>query len=210
MTSYAEFLAAKTSRIELPGRIVAAGDVHPSLHPWQNELVQWAVRTSRAALWADTGMVELRCGASELHLRNLWDRVPNVARTSTAWSRKVLLENVRRYSQTQRIDAALCDVRHPVLSASRRAGRWREGQPVLLAPLLRRVACGEHESRQLPEVRPASPAPHCGRIGTQPEVVTGRGCASHRPEQAQFRAVQFGSVPGPVAPRALPCGWYVR
>lgn len=60
MTSYAEFLAAKTSRIELPGRIVAAGDVHPSLHPWQNELVQWAVRTSRAALWADTGMGKTR------------------------------------------------------------------------------------------------------------------------------------------------------
>lgn len=60
MTSYAEFLAAKTSRIELPGRIVAAGDVHPSLHPWQNELVQWAIRTSRAALWADTGMGKTR------------------------------------------------------------------------------------------------------------------------------------------------------
>lgn len=26
------------------------------LHPWQNELVRWAVHTSRAALWADTGM----------------------------------------------------------------------------------------------------------------------------------------------------------
>jgi superfamily II DNA or RNA helicase len=26
------------------------------LHDWQNELVQWAVRTGRAALWADTGM----------------------------------------------------------------------------------------------------------------------------------------------------------
>jgi len=26
------------------------------LHDWQNELVRWAVRTGRAALWADTGM----------------------------------------------------------------------------------------------------------------------------------------------------------
>lgn len=26
------------------------------LHAWQNELVRWAVRTSRAAIWADTGM----------------------------------------------------------------------------------------------------------------------------------------------------------
>lgn len=56
MTSYAEFLAAKQSRIEKPGREVSAVDVHPMLHDWQNELVRWAVRTGRAAIWADTGM----------------------------------------------------------------------------------------------------------------------------------------------------------
>lgn len=54
--SYADFLARKQSRIEKPGREVVVGDIHPVLHPWQNELVRWAVRTSRAALWADTGM----------------------------------------------------------------------------------------------------------------------------------------------------------
>lgn len=53
---YAQFLARKQSRIEKPGREVTAEMIHPMLHPWQNELVQWAVRTSRAALWADTGM----------------------------------------------------------------------------------------------------------------------------------------------------------
>lgn len=54
--NYAEFLARKQSRVETPGRNVTAADIHPMLHDWQNELVQWAVRTSRAALWADTGM----------------------------------------------------------------------------------------------------------------------------------------------------------
>lgn len=54
--SYSDFLARKTVRAEAPGREVAAADVHPMLHPWQNELVRWAVHTSRAALWADTGM----------------------------------------------------------------------------------------------------------------------------------------------------------
>jgi superfamily II DNA or RNA helicase len=54
--SYAEFLARKTARVEKPGREVSAADIHPMLHDWQNELVQWAVRTGRAALWADTGM----------------------------------------------------------------------------------------------------------------------------------------------------------
>ena len=56
MSSYAEFLARKTGRVEKPGREVECGDVHPMLHDWQNELVRWAVRTGRAALWADTGM----------------------------------------------------------------------------------------------------------------------------------------------------------
>lgn len=53
---YAQFLARKQGRVEKPGREVTAGDVHPMLHDWQNELVRWAVRTGRAALWADTGM----------------------------------------------------------------------------------------------------------------------------------------------------------
>lgn len=56
MISYQEFLAGKKCRVEKPGRIANAADIHPMLHQWQNELVQWAVRTGRAALWADTGM----------------------------------------------------------------------------------------------------------------------------------------------------------
>jgi len=56
VTTYQEFLASKQSRVEKPGRIANAADIHPMLHQWQNELVQWAVRAGRAALWADTGM----------------------------------------------------------------------------------------------------------------------------------------------------------
>lgn len=56
MSSYAEFLARKNALAEKPGREVQPGDIHPMLHDWQNELVRWAVRTGRAALWADTGM----------------------------------------------------------------------------------------------------------------------------------------------------------
>lgn len=54
--SYAEFLSRKQARVEKPGREAAASDIHPMLHDWQIELVRWAVRTGRAALWADTGM----------------------------------------------------------------------------------------------------------------------------------------------------------
>jgi len=56
MPDYQQFLSRKSSRIEKPGRQIKASDVHPMLHDWQNKLVQWAVTTGRAALWADTGM----------------------------------------------------------------------------------------------------------------------------------------------------------
>lgn len=56
MTTYTEFLAAKQRAVEQVGPQIAATDVHPLLHDWQAELTAWAVRTGRAALWADTGL----------------------------------------------------------------------------------------------------------------------------------------------------------
>ena len=53
---YAEFLSRKQSRVEAPGAQIDISDINPILHPWQAELVQWAIRTSRAAIWADTGL----------------------------------------------------------------------------------------------------------------------------------------------------------
>lgn len=54
--SYQEFLAAKARRVNETGPEIAAADLHPMLHDWQGELVQWAARTGRAAIWADTGL----------------------------------------------------------------------------------------------------------------------------------------------------------
>jgi hypothetical protein len=56
VTSYAEFLAAKQGSAQREGRVITPADVHPFLHPWQADLVTWAVETSRAAIWADTGL----------------------------------------------------------------------------------------------------------------------------------------------------------
>jgi hypothetical protein len=56
MTPYAEFLAGKQRRVEPAGRHVDPAEVHTRLHPWQRDLVRWAVRTGRAALWWDTGL----------------------------------------------------------------------------------------------------------------------------------------------------------
>ncbi|HKY58347.1 MAG TPA: DEAD/DEAH box helicase [Aeromicrobium sp.] len=53
---YQAFLAAKQARIEQAGPRIDATDMHPLLHEWQAEIVTWAVRTGRAAIWADTGL----------------------------------------------------------------------------------------------------------------------------------------------------------
>ena len=59
-TTYTEFLQTKAATIQPEGHRIATTDVHPSLHPWQAEIVQWAVETSRAAIWADTGLGKTR------------------------------------------------------------------------------------------------------------------------------------------------------
>lgn len=56
MTAYADFLARKTKRIVPTGRDIATGDVHEMLHEWQKQIVAWAVKRGRAAIFADCGL----------------------------------------------------------------------------------------------------------------------------------------------------------
>lgn len=57
MSDYATFLAHKTKPAEPIGiDNVTTVDVNPWLHDWQRELVVWATRKGRAAIWADTGL----------------------------------------------------------------------------------------------------------------------------------------------------------
>lgn len=60
MSSYEEFLRRKTRTPGSFGDLVQPDAIHPSLHPWQQEVVQWAVRSGRAAIWADTGLGKTR------------------------------------------------------------------------------------------------------------------------------------------------------
>lgn len=53
-STYAEFIAQKKARAPLAG--IEISDVHPMLFPWQSELVRWAAKVGRAAIWADTGL----------------------------------------------------------------------------------------------------------------------------------------------------------
>lgn len=55
MSTYAEFLARKTPRDTETG-IVVDGSIHDALFPFQRDIVRWALRRGRAAIFADCGM----------------------------------------------------------------------------------------------------------------------------------------------------------
>lgn len=54
--AYADFLATKQRRAGEFGHAIDPAAVHPMLHDWQKEIVTWAVRKGRVALWEDTGL----------------------------------------------------------------------------------------------------------------------------------------------------------
>jgi hypothetical protein len=56
VSTYAEFLARKVAMPDADRLTTTPDDVHPFLHEWQREIVAWAARTGRAAVWADTGL----------------------------------------------------------------------------------------------------------------------------------------------------------
>lgn len=56
MTTYANFLAAKARTPRPIGHSCDPSEANPILHPWQRQIVAWAVRKGRAAIWADTGL----------------------------------------------------------------------------------------------------------------------------------------------------------
>lgn len=56
MSNYQEFLARKQKRATTDGPEIDQTEINPILHHWQNYIVRWAIKTRRAAIWADTGL----------------------------------------------------------------------------------------------------------------------------------------------------------
>lgn len=56
MSSYAAFLASKQRRAGEFGYEINSDAIHPMLHLFQREIVQWSVHKGRAAIWADAGL----------------------------------------------------------------------------------------------------------------------------------------------------------
>jgi hypothetical protein len=56
MTAYQAFLETKRRRQRPSGVIVEISEINPMLHEWQADITQWALRTGRAAIFADCGL----------------------------------------------------------------------------------------------------------------------------------------------------------
>ena len=60
VVDYATFLASKARTTPDAGVIIDPADLHPSLFGFQRDLVAWAAKKGRAAIWADTGLGKTR------------------------------------------------------------------------------------------------------------------------------------------------------
>lgn len=102
MTPYSEFLSGKEAMTPAVGREITTEDVHPLLFPFQRDIVGWAVRKGRCAIFADTGLgktfMQLEW-ARLLGERTLIVAPLSVARQTVAESHKIDLnvQYVRRW-----------------------------------------------------------------------------------------------------------------
>jgi DNA modification methylase len=110
MTSlaYADFLQSKVSRQRPVGKTIADADVHPLLFPFQRDLVRWAVRKGRCAVFADTGMGKTFIQIEWARLvgeRTLIIAPLSVARQTVREARKIACD-VRYVRSNAEIDAS--------------------------------------------------------------------------------------------------------
>jgi len=86
--TYADFLASKRMTVASVGPHVEPDAIHPMLFPFQRDLVRWAVRKGRAALFADTGL-----GKTFMQLE--WARLVGAERTLIVAPLSVARQTVR-------------------------------------------------------------------------------------------------------------------
>ena len=84
--SYAEFLKQKREHLVDTGFVPDAADMHPALFPFQKQIVYWAIRKGRAAIFAECGLGKTLmqvCWANAVH-RHTGGRVLIVAPLSVS------------------------------------------------------------------------------------------------------------------------------
>lgn len=85
---YVDFLSSKRATAADLGASVLTSDINPILFPFQRDLVRWAVRKGRAAIFADTGL-----GKTLMQLE--WARLIGVTRVLVVAPLGVALQTVR-------------------------------------------------------------------------------------------------------------------
>ena len=99
---YADFLATKKRAVAEAGSEIEASEVHPMLFEWQAEIVRWAVRRGRAAIFAD-------CGLGKTFMQLEWARL-SADRTLILAPLSVARQTAR---EAAKIDLAARYVRDP-------------------------------------------------------------------------------------------------
>ena len=54
--NYDKFLESKINKVENVGRDINIADIHPMIFDFQRDIISWATRKGRAAIFLDTGM----------------------------------------------------------------------------------------------------------------------------------------------------------
>jgi len=75
--SYADLLERRRTRAHAVGLELEPGTLHDTLKPFQTDIVRWAARVGRPAVWADTGLGKTRMQVE--WARNMADRALIVA-----------------------------------------------------------------------------------------------------------------------------------
>jgi DNA modification methylase/superfamily II DNA or RNA helicase len=103
MIGYHEFLSTKLHRMASCGKDVRSADVHPMLFPFQNDIVRWACRKGRSAIFLDTGLgktfIQLEW-ARLLGVQTLIIAPLSVARQTVREARKIDLDVTFAREQT--------------------------------------------------------------------------------------------------------------
>lgn len=61
MVNYSDFIKSKQIRNTTHGKDIALSDINPVLFPFQKDIVRWAIKKGRCALFLDTGLGKTHC-----------------------------------------------------------------------------------------------------------------------------------------------------
>jgi DNA modification methylase len=107
-TELETFLATKRKAAQNFGKEIEPGNIHPVLFPFQRDLVKWAVRKGRCAIFADTGLGKTAMQvewAVQMGQRTLFIAPLSVARQTVKQARELLGVEILYVRAQAQVDA---------------------------------------------------------------------------------------------------------